>query len=101
MPGVLTQKGNKQHLFDGEPAVKVLTMHSSKGLEFESVFIPSSCEIGQRLQADSEEMRQEAEVLYVAMTRSLGSQTMLHHPETVLTERIGQAADQIRTRLAA
>ncbi|NIJ81695.1 superfamily I DNA/RNA helicase [Xanthomonas arboricola] len=76
-------------------------MHSSKELEFESVFIPSSCEIGQRLQADSEEMRQEAEVLYVAMTRSLGSLTMLHHPETVLTERIGQAADQIRTRLAA
>ncbi|WP_260217029.1 3'-5' exonuclease [Xanthomonas euroxanthea] len=101
LPGVLTQEENRQHLFEGEPAVMVLTMHSSKGLEFESVFIPGICEIGQRLQADSEEMRQEAELLYVAMTRALGSLTMLHHSETVLTERIGQAVDQIRARLAA
>lgn len=101
LPVVLAEELNKRHLFDGEPAVKVLTMHSSKGLEFESVFIPGICEIGQRLQADSEEMRQEAKLLYVAMTRALGSLTMLHHSETVLTERIGQAVDQIRTRLAA
>ncbi|NJB78352.1 hypothetical protein GGR65_001354 [Xanthomonas sp. 3376] len=101
LPVVLAEEINKRNLFDGEPSVKVLTMHSSKGLEFESVFIPGICEIGQRLQADSEEMRQEAKLLYVAMTRALGSLTMLHHSETILTERIGQAIDQIRTRIAA
>ena len=101
LPLVLAEEDNKRHLFDGEPAVKVLTMHSSKGLEFESVFIPGICEIGHRTGTDGEDMRQEARLLYVAMTRALGTLTMLHHASTPLTERIGQAVEQIRERLAA
>jgi len=98
---VLADDANKRSLFNGEPSVKVLTMHSSKGLEFESVFIPGICEIGRRIQDDGEEMKQEAKLLYVAMTRALGSLTMLHHASTPITQRIGQAVDQIRARLAA
>jgi len=101
LPVVLAEEGNKRHLFDGEPAVKVLTMHSSKGLEFEYVFIPGICEIGQRIRTDDDEMIQEAKLLYVAMTRALGSLTMLHHGSTAITERIGLAIMQIRERLAA
>jgi len=101
LPVVLADEANKRNLFDGDPSVKVLTMHSSKGLEFESVFIPGVCEIGQRTQSDVEETKQEAKLLYVAMTRALGSLTMLHHGNTPLTERIGQAVDQIRARMAA
>ena len=101
LPVVLADEANKRNLFDGGPSVKVLTMHSSKGLEFESVFIPGICEIGQRIESDGEEMKQEAKLLYVAMTRALGSLTMLHHASTPLTERIGQAVEQIRARTAA
>jgi len=57
---------DKQQLFAGAASVKLITMHSSKGLEFEYVFIPglgAMPDVG----ANSSE---EARLLYVAMTRA-------------------------------
>lgn len=101
LPVVLADDANKRRLFDGEPAVKVMTMHSSKGLEFESVFIPGTCRIGQRDPDDNDAMREEARLLYVAMTRALGSLTLLHQAETPLTRRLEQAVAHTQARLAA
>lgn len=63
-----------------EPGIKLVTMHSSKGLEFNTVIIPSveegkmplissDCEEEQVL----EELERERSLLYVAMTRAKNS----------------------------
>lgn len=58
--------GSKDRLFEGEPSVKLVSMHSSKGLEFERVFIPAVDTMSEK-EADS---AAEAKLLYVAMTRA-------------------------------
>lgn len=100
LPVTLAAQDVRRNLFDGAPTVKILTMHSSKGLEFESVFIPGVCEIGKHSGIEADAM-QEAKLLYVAMTRALGSLTILHHARTPVTARIEQAVRQVRERLAA
>ena len=56
----------KDHLFDGEPSVKLVSMHSSKGLEFERVFIPAL----DTMPGQGDDEAAEAKLLYVAMTRA-------------------------------
>lgn len=52
--------------------IKIMTMHSSKGLEFDNVFIPDLNEgiIPSKRIITMEEMEQERRVLYVAITRA-------------------------------
>ncbi len=57
---------DKEQLFDGEASVKLVSMHSSKGLEFEWVFIP---EIGTP-ESYARQDPEEARLVYVAMTRA-------------------------------
>ncbi|MDL5367483.1 3'-5' exonuclease [Xanthomonas sp. NCPPB 2654] len=101
IPVVLAEDSAKRSLFEGAPSVKVMTMHSSKGLEFDTVFIPGICEIGQRQHGDEEQMLLEAKLLYVAMTRALGRLVMLHHGEGVFAEKIHVALADVRARLQA
>jgi hypothetical protein len=102
IPVALAEDGARRNLFDGAPSVKVMTMHSSKGLEFDTVFIPGICEIGQHRQDNDEErMLLEARLLYVAMTRALGRLVMLHHGEGVFAEKIHAALADVRARLQA
>jgi superfamily I DNA/RNA helicase len=63
--------------------VKVLTMHSSKGLEFNSVAIPN---LGCMpiAQSTSEE---EARLLYVALTRATESILVTYHNESTFTKQ--------------
>ncbi|MDN5924984.1 MAG: NERD domain-containing protein, partial [Xanthomonadales bacterium] len=56
----------KRALFDGDPAVKLVSMHSSKGLEFGAVFVPELGLMPRAMDAET----QEARLLYVAMTRA-------------------------------
>ena len=100
IPVLLADNANKRQLFSGAPAVKVLTMHSSKGLEFDTVFVPGICEIGQRM-TDEDALRQEARLLYVAMTRSLSRLVMLHHRDSVMTVKIGTALSEVGRSIAA
>ncbi len=58
-----------------EDTVKFITMHSCKGLEFPLVAIP-----GVNLQAGAAMEREEARLLYVAMTRATGELMLSNSP---------------------
>lgn len=98
IPCTLADPKNRRQLFDGTASIKVMTMHSSKGLEFETVFVPGICEIAS---AAPEEMAQEARLLYVAMTRALGNLVMLHHRPAMVADRIRSAIADVHNRLEA
>lgn len=63
----------------GETArVKLVTMHSSKGLEFESVYIIGATEKSMPGKAFGEAVEEERRVLYVAMTRAKNKLTITY-----------------------
>lgn len=64
---------NKKALFLGEPSVKLVSMHSSKGLEFETVFVSG---LGRQAKEDDDSAT-DARLLYVAMTRAMTSLTVV------------------------
>ena len=58
---------------EGEEAVVMMTMHSAKGLEFDTVFLVGFEEglfPGMRAVGDNEEMEEERRLCYVAITRA-------------------------------
>jgi len=65
IPSRLADNAGKQALFVVEDSVKLVTMHSSKGLEFPFVIIPGIGGLPKEGQAEADEAR----LLYVAMTR--------------------------------
>jgi hypothetical protein len=68
-------------------SVKLLTMHSSKGLEFPIVFIPCLDSMpNARLDAAS-----EAKLLYVAMTRAMDRLIMTHRTRSAFVDRVEEA----------
>lgn len=68
-------------------SVKVVTMHSSKGLEFPLVCIPS---VGSRSKKDDEQT-DEGQLLYVAMTRATQELVMTYSQPGELVERLQTA----------
>ncbi|MDB5986907.1 MAG: helicase [Nevskia sp.] len=87
----------KRTLFEGEPAVKLVSMHSSKGLEFHTVFIPGL----DRLPDTREPEESEARLLYVAMTRATDRLVMTCGREGGFVERVASAVNGVRAQLAA
>lgn len=87
----------KSEIFDGEPSVKLLTMHSSKGLEFGLVFIPGLCSMPVKGETEAEEAR----LLYVAMTRALESVVLTHHADSTFTTRMQETLSQVEAQLAS
>lgn len=84
----LTQKGIPATLADGAnsstEAVRLLTMHSCKGLEFNSVAIPDlGCMPYGKVPADD-----EARLLYVALTRSTERLLVTYHGESQFTKQV-------------
>lgn len=66
-----------------DDAVKVLTMHSSKGLEFNSVAIPDlGC-----MPCTKTTPEEEARLLYVALTRSTERMLVTYHSESSFTKQ--------------
>lgn len=96
---VAATSADKDQLFDDKDCVRIMTMHSSKGLEFPVVMIPWLD--GMRAGQDEEEAANQTRVLYVAMTRATKRLHLFHQKTSPLTERIEQAIDQVRTQLAA
>ncbi len=86
----------KRALFDGDPAVKLVSMHSSKGLEFGAVFIPGLGSMPRTVDAETEESR----LLYVAMTRATERLALIYHKESVFVERIRVAINDVQATLA-
>lgn len=81
----------KEQLFDGEESVKMLTMHSCKGLEYPVVII---AELG-RLPLRDRDESEEARLLYVAMTRAKQRLFLTCHHTSLFTQRICEAIDSL------
>lgn len=87
--------GNRRNrnFHPAEDSVKVMTMHSSKGLEFPVGAIPG---VGFR-PCREQDPKEEARLLYVAMTRAMDELLITWHQESAFVAKLGQA----RARLAA
>ena len=83
----LSEREGTKKFRPNENSVKVLTMHSSKGLEFPVVAIPG---LGFMPYPDQDE-REEAKLLYVAMTRAMDALLMTCHKESEFVTRIKEA----------
>ena len=70
-----------------ENSVKVVTIHSSKGLEFNTVVIPGLGFLPRKNRDPEEESR----LLYVAMTRSIDLLLLTYHRKTEFVRRIDDA----------
>lgn len=70
--GEIKEQDAQNHAGDGSRPVQVMTVHASKGLEFDRVFIPDCNERvfphGQML--DEETLEEERRIFYVGMTRA-------------------------------
>ncbi len=81
-------EGNGKRGFDSsEDSVKIMTIHSSKGLEFPVVAIPG---LGYMPFRD-QDPKEEAKLLYVAMTRAMDMLLMTCHQETEFVTRLKKA----------
>jgi len=80
------QQVNKKYA-PNHDSVKLITMHSSKGLEFSLVGIPG---LGAALKED-EAVEDEARLLYVAMTRATHELVMTCDGMTAHTDKLKRA----------
>lgn len=71
-----------------EESVKLLTLHSSKGLEFDSVVIPDLGSIPH----PKEDLAHEAKLLYIGMTRATSRLLVTSHSESEFTKRLEQVS---------
>ena len=82
-------------LFASGDTVKLVSMHSSKGLEFPLVVIPG---LGQ-LPNPQVELAEDARLLYVAMTRALDRLILLSSQPSDFSQRIATAIAQAKDAL--
>ena len=68
----------------GEDSVKLMTFHSSKGLEFPVVFVPSL----ESMPLMKDDVPGEAKLLYVAMTRAMERLVLTHHGGSLFVRRL-------------
>lgn len=68
-----------------EDSVKLMTFHSSKGLEFPIVFIPFL----ETLPYMKDDVAGEAKLLYVAMTRAMERLVLTHHGQSPFVAEMG------------
>ncbi|HEY8683378.1 MAG TPA: 3'-5' exonuclease, partial [Rhodanobacter sp.] len=90
-------KGGKGALFLVKDSIKLVSMHSSKGLEFPLVIIPH---LGQMPKAGEDEAH-EARLLYVAMTRATERLLLLHHEDSLFSKRIRDSINDVQGQLNA
>ena len=79
---------------DGDDAIVMMTMHSSKGLEFPNVFLvgfEDGLFPGMRTIGDHEEMEEERRLCYVAITRAKQTLTISHARQRMLYGRTAAA----------
>ena len=79
---------------EGDDAVVMMTMHSSKGLEFPHVFLvgfEDGLFPGMRTIGDREEMEEERRLCYVAITRAKQTLTISHARQRMLYGRTAAA----------
>ncbi|OHC44190.1 MAG: DNA helicase II [Rhodanobacter sp. RIFOXYA1_FULL_67_6] len=96
IPSRLADNAGKQTLFVVEDSVKLVTMHSSKGLEFPFVIIPGIGGLPKENQPEADEAR----LLYVAMTRATEHLLLIHHLDSVFSKRIRDSINEVTAQLA-
>jgi superfamily I DNA/RNA helicase len=89
-------KGGKGALFVVRDCIKLVSMHSSKGLEFPLVIIPH---LGM-MPKPGEDEAHEARLLYVAMTRATERLLLIHHEDSVFSARIRASINDVTAQLA-
>lgn len=75
---VFGKGANKRKFNPGEDSIKLITFHSSKGLEFPVVFIPFL----ETMPHMKDDVPGEAKLLYVAMTRAMDRLYFTHHGDS-------------------
>ncbi|MHB1056787.1 MAG: 3'-5' exonuclease [Rhodanobacter sp.] len=96
IPSRLADNAGKQALFVVEDSVKLVTMHSSKGLEFPFVIIPGIGGLPKEGQSEADEAR----LLYVAMTRATEHLLLVHHDDSVFSKRIRDSINDVSAQLS-
>jgi hypothetical protein len=89
----LGDRSGKRGYQPGEDSVKVMTMHSSKGLEFPVVAIPG---LG-FLPGPERDSQEEARLLYVGMTRAMEQLLLTWHKPSAFVERLIEARKRTTT----
>jgi hypothetical protein len=80
----LIGKDNKAAYDPGQPLVTVLTIHSSKGLEFETVVLTGI----EKIQFVAKELVDQVRLMYVGMTRAKTQLLITSSGDTVFTQRL-------------
>jgi hypothetical protein len=97
IPSQLAEGNGKSSLFVVDDTVKLITMHSSKGLEFPLVIIPDLGSLPKPGKNESEEAR----LLYVAMTRATERLVLIHHEDSIFSQRIRNSINEVQQQLAS
>jgi superfamily I DNA/RNA helicase len=88
------QEGQGSRRFDpNQDSVKVMTMHSSKGLEFPVVAIPG---LG-FMPHEKEDPHDEARLLYVAMTRAMDELVLTCHRKSAFAAKLNMVCERGRS----
>lgn len=87
----LQETSSSRHYRPDEDSVKVVTFHSSKGLEFPIVAIPG---VGY-LPYEKAELQEEVRLMYVGMTRATDRLIMTCHRESMFVERLSEASERM------
>jgi superfamily I DNA/RNA helicase len=91
VPASLFGRSAENHRYrPGEDTVKLMTFHSSKGLEFPVVFIPFL----EALPYMKDDVAGEAKLLYVGMTRAMEQLFLSHHGNSRFVAEVGDALAQ-------
>ncbi|TCI11422.1 DNA helicase II [Dyella soli] len=96
IPSRLAESTGRTSLFVVEDAVKLVTMHGSKGLEFPLVIIPG---LGS-LPKPGKDEADEARLLYVAMTRATERLVLIHHEDSIFSQRIRLSINEVQAQLS-
>jgi hypothetical protein len=98
--GVAFQSMNQQgfrHFDWRQPSIKLVTMHSAKGLEFSRVFVAGL----QALPWKDESIDEAVRLLYVAMTRSTRELVLSAHGRSTVVRQVKAALQAVAEREAA
>ncbi len=87
----INRDSKSRHYDPAQDSIKLATMHSSKGLEFDTVFIPG---VGY-LPNQHGEVEAEARLLYVSMTRAIDRLIMTGDRPSPFMKRLRQAVSSV------
>ena len=86
---LMASKQNKSAYDPGQERISILTIHSSKGLEFRYVILIGTGDLG----IDEERIVNDARLLYVGMTRAQECLLITSSTESQFSQQLAASAD--------